>query len=56
LAYLFDCIEGVFANRSGGNRLKPTESGEFANTVCADSDVGIGAAAANIVANTQAAE
>lgn len=33
LGDVFDFAGGVFANRAGGDRLKPTESGEFANTI-----------------------
>ena len=47
--YLVDPLTGVLANQSGGDRLKPTESGEFANTIHALFWRQFVAAAANIV-------
>jgi hypothetical protein len=32
LGHPFDLARGAFANRADGDRLNPTESGEFANT------------------------
>jgi hypothetical protein len=46
--YLVDPPTGVFANRAGGDRLKPTESGEFANTFRSPIGAALSAAAAII--------
>jgi hypothetical protein len=36
--YLVDPATGVFANRAGGDQLKPIESTEFANTFSSAED------------------
>jgi hypothetical protein len=54
-SYLFDLARGVFTNRAGGDRLKPTESGEFANTFWTPISACLSAAIPTIATITAAA-